>query len=688
MAETALIRLGVDISSVRQSIRQINGDMRSLQAESRTIGNTLSLEPNNKSARSRYIQNFEEQLDQAKQKAATLRSALDQALAAGGTRETPGIAKLEQDIRRADAEVDNLRAKLSNSMQGGISTGAGNGLSQISSKLNGWGIGMASSLSSMAFNGLINGARGLGSELEETSATWQTFTGNMKQLGTSEADIKRVKNELQDFATKSIYSASDMSSTYSQLSAVGIQGADKLVTAFGGLAAASDNPKQAMATLSQQATQMAAKPKIQWMDFKLMLEQSPAGMSAVAKAMGMSTKQLVKDVQDGKVNTQDFFNAMKQAGNGGQFAKMATQYKTVGQAMDGMRETLSQALLPAFQQLSNVLIPIISKFADWISKSGPTQTFVKWLIVGIGSLAAILTTLAIVEGIVTAASSALAIVWSPVTLIILAIVAAIGALVAVVHFWPQISAFFGRVFTAVGQFFINIWNAVAGWFGRIGSSVGSFFGGIWNRVAGWFSSIWSNVSGFFVGIWNRYWAWRAKMINNLKTFGSDVWNRLKSAFNISKFVKIGKNILEGIARGISNAWGTLKSKLSEVKKWTVNHLKGVFGIHSPSVVMRDEIGQYLGQGIGVGLSDSLDAVGDQASGKASGLVDTLRRGLGSGLSNMTLGGPAVSGGDLGEHLQVGGSVSISVEAGTLSQIKDAAHAETVKTLRAAGFPAV
>ena len=45
---------------------------------------------------------------------------------------------------------------------------------------------------------------------------------------------------------------------------------------------------------------MAAKPKVQWQDFKLMVEQTPAGIAAVAKTMGKSTQQLIKDVQDGK----------------------------------------------------------------------------------------------------------------------------------------------------------------------------------------------------------------------------------------------------------------------------------------------------------------------------------------------------------------------------------------------------
>ncbi len=39
---------------------------------------------------------------------------------------------------------------------------------------------------------------------------------------------------------------------------------------------------------------MAAKPTVTWQDFKLMSEQSPAGLAQVAKAMGVTTAELVK----------------------------------------------------------------------------------------------------------------------------------------------------------------------------------------------------------------------------------------------------------------------------------------------------------------------------------------------------------------------------------------------------------
>lgn len=218
-----------------------------------------------------------------------------------------------------------------------------------------------------AIGAVGSGIRSMYGELDESSRAWQTFNGNMEMIGRSPKQITATRQGLQKFAEQTIYSASDMASTYSQLAAVGTKNTDQLVKGFGGLAAASSSPQQAMKTLSQQATQAAAKPKIQWMDFKLMLEQTPAGMAAVAKTMHKSTGQLVKDVQAGKVKTQDFFDAIAKTGTNQDFSKMATQYKTVGQAMDGLRETLANKLQPAFQKLSKVGINAISGLVDKIS---------------------------------------------------------------------------------------------------------------------------------------------------------------------------------------------------------------------------------------------------------------------------------------------------------------------------------
>ena len=285
------------------------------------------------------------------------------------------MPEISATIRVVDA-FSNPLDRLAN----GLSR-AQSGFSRLKGALGGNMFGSAEKSSSGLFKSMVGGvavgnmiSKGMGlagsgirsmlGELNEASTSWQTFEGNMHQLGASDTQIAKAKAEMQQFAQQTIYSASDMSSTYAQLAAVGTKNTAQLVKGFGGLASAADNPQQAMKTLSEQATQMAAKPKVQWQDFKLMLEQTPAGISAVAKTMGESTTQLIKDIQDGKVKTQDFLNAVAKTGTNANFSKMATQYKTVGQAMDGLKETLANKLQPAFDKVGKIGIKAVEGITD------------------------------------------------------------------------------------------------------------------------------------------------------------------------------------------------------------------------------------------------------------------------------------------------------------------------------------
>lgn len=270
------------------------------------------------------------------------------------------------------AESYSVKAILSAQDRGFTSTirSALGSVESLGSKIkSGFAFGLLQGAGQAAFNSITSGIRDMASEMNSASATWQTFEGNMAMLGMSAKSIASVKTELQAFAQETIYSASDMASTYSQLAAVGTKNCTELVKGFGGLAAAAENPQQAMKTLSQQATQMAAKPKVQWMDFKLMLEQTPAGIAAVARQMGMTTSELIANIQDGEVATEDFFDAItKVAGSGSEFEKLATQYKTVGQAMDGLKETAANKLMPAFQAASKVGIKAVESIIGSMEK--------------------------------------------------------------------------------------------------------------------------------------------------------------------------------------------------------------------------------------------------------------------------------------------------------------------------------
>lgn len=90
---------------------------------------------------------------------------------------------------------------------------------------------------------------------------------------------------------------------------------------------------------------------------------------------------------------------------------------------------------------------------------------------------------------------------NPYVALALAVVAAIALIVA---YWPEISAFFGRLWASIK----DRAAAIGGWFAELWTKVASAFMSLWTPVAGFFSSFWeglkSTVRGwldFFVGLW-------------------------------------------------------------------------------------------------------------------------------------------------------------------------------------------
>ncbi|MGF7436327.1 phage tail tip lysozyme [Lentilactobacillus senioris] len=216
----------------------------------------------------------------------------------------------------------------------------------------------------VGFSAIGNGIKSIIGEIDDSSKAWQTFQGNMQANNHSKSFISKTQGDLQQFAQQTIYSASDMANTFAQLDAVGTKHTESLVKGLGGLASSAEDPAQAMSSLSTQFTQMASLPKVQYADLKIMMQQAPAGVAAIAKSIGMTEGQMIKAVHAGTLSTKEFMNGVAKAGNSKQYQKMATQYKTVGQAADGLRETIGNKLLKTYQSASKVGIKAISSITD------------------------------------------------------------------------------------------------------------------------------------------------------------------------------------------------------------------------------------------------------------------------------------------------------------------------------------
>lgn len=105
---------------------------------------------------------------------------------------------------------------------------------------------------------------------------------------------------------------------------------------------------------------------------------------------------------------------------------------------------------------------------------------------------------------------------------------------------------------------------------------------------------------------------------------SGIWDGAKNV--VSGAINVGKNIVTGIGTGIKNVASGLWNGVKKVGSGIVNGFKSFFGIHSPSRLMADEIGEYLPPGIDEGMKDAMPSLLSSAKDQMGDLVDTVKAG--------------------------------------------------------------
>ena len=105
-------------------------------------------------------------------------------------------------------------------------------------------------------------------------------------------------------------------------------------------------------------------------------------------------------------------------------------------------------------------------------------------------------------------------------------------------------------------------------------------------------------------------------------------------------------------------------------------IKGVFGIHSPSKIWREQIGQNLGLSIGLGFGDVVDDVKKAMMTDMNGLTASMTADVSAHTSGDALGGPTTN--------YNGGAVTINVYAAEGQDVNSLANviAEKLATMTA------
>lgn len=343
------------------------------------------------------------------------------------------------------------------------------------------------------------------------------------------------------------------------------------------------------------------------------------------------------------------------------------QYSDILSALEGLkRELITNIAGPIGEKLKPAIGDLIKTVKNF--DVTPIVNGLTWIIDNAGTIAAAAVAIGagmaawnvttMIQGVIagmsawraatqgmTIAQAALNLVMSlnPIGLIVTVVAALVAGIIALWHTndgfreaviaaWDAIKAAAVAVWEWLVKFFTedipNAFKALLDWFKRLPQEVRTR----WNEVIAsirnfgaqfqaWITTeipkFINKIINFYAQLPGRIWSILLQVINKVKTWTSNLITTAQT--EIPKFITkvlqffgqlpgkmldIGKDIVRGLWDGIKNMTGWIKDRVSGFASDVVGGIKDALGIHSPSRVMRDEVGKMIGAGMAEGITAS------------------------------------------------------------------------------------
>lgn len=294
---------------------------------------------------------------------------------------------------------------------------------------------------------------------------------------------------------------------------------------------------------------------------------------------------------------------------------------------------LASALLTCLPVLIQALIDMVSQLVTWLASGDNVKTFVDGIFQLVSTLASSLADVlpVLIPAIVNIIGQIAASLTDPknIKMIVQAALTIVGAVVvALVKALPEI----GGVIVKLGANLLGLLKELGG--------------SILQRIGPWFTQTIGKIGGFIGDV--------IKKIGELP----------------GKAISIGKDLIAGLWSGISDKIDWVKKKIKGMGESITKAIKGVFGIHSPSKIWREQIGQNLGLSIGLGFGDVADDVKKDMIDDMNGLTASMSANVSAYGSGEPLGGTS--------NTYNGGAVTINVYGAQGQNVNDLANAIALK----------
>ena len=183
--------------------------------------------------------------------------------------------------------------------------------------------------------------------------------------------------------------------------------------------------------------------------------------------------------------------------------------------------------------------------------------------------------------------------------------------------------FFIQLPGAIWNLLVNAYNNVVSWGSNMFSKAVEVGSNFINSIITWIQQLPGKFSTWLNDTISKVISFASNLGSKASQAGQNMFNNIINAVkNLpSQMASIGKNIVEGVWSGITGMGSWLSSKVSSFFNGIVDGAKKALGIHSPSRVMRDQVGKYIAEGVGVGIEENSSGVMDQVSKMNAGILD-------------------------------------------------------------------
>lgn len=363
----------------------------------------------------------------------------------------------------------------------------------------------------------------------------------------------------------------------------------------GSLDKAGLNTQQVMASLSKGLVTLAKDGEEPQEAFRRVTSElqgfvdtgdTAAALDLASQVFGTrGASQFVGALQSGVLNMNDLMAATGATGDtilgvGEETADFAERWQvTMNTALVAL-EPLATAVFTAIGDGLAAAMPFLQELGAWVSDN-------IWVIAAIAAVIGVTLVAAFVAWTVSIWAMNAALLASPITWIIIAIVALIAAIVFLAMNWDAVVAWVTEVWSGFISWITEVGEGFAAWWTELWATVGQFIADVWNNivtaVSDYFQSLWNGlqlvgamISDWWMGLWSAVGKFIADVWRNIVSAVQGAWNGLWSWITgvVKGFLSWWGVVWKTVGKVWEDIWGGLGDFLKGVWNGIVGYIRG------------------------------------------------------------------------------------------------------------------